>query len=204
MRAATGQIMSEWSLMARPKSEDKRNALLAAATQVIAELGVSAPTARIAQLAGVAEGTLFTYFRTKDELLNELYLALKGELRDVMLPTYPRAESVKSRARHAWRKYIEWGVANPDKRKAMTQLSVSDRISERTRAASLEAFAEVNTLLRESIAHGALRDHPPAFAAAILGSLAETTMDFISREPKRAERYSAAGFEAFWNAIAKE
>ncbi|HYS81455.1 MAG TPA: helix-turn-helix domain-containing protein, partial [Anaeromyxobacteraceae bacterium] len=64
--------------MARPKSEDKRNALLAAATQVIAELGVSAPTARIAQVAGVAEGTLFTYFRTKDELLNELYLALKG------------------------------------------------------------------------------------------------------------------------------
>ncbi|ABS25248.1 TetR/AcrR family transcriptional regulator [Anaeromyxobacter sp. Fw109-5] len=189
--------------MARPRSEDKRNALLTAAAQVIAELGVSAPTARIAQLAGVAEGTLFTYFRTKDELLNELYLALKAELRDVMLPNYPKAESVKNRARHAWRKYLEWGVSNPDKRKAMTQLAVSDRIYERTRAEALEAFAEVDALLRESTAHGALRDHPPAFAAAIMGSLAETTMDFIAREPKRAERYSAAGFEAFWNAVAR-
>jgi len=44
--------------MARPKSEDKRNAILAAAIPVIAEQGVGAPTAKIAQLAGVAEGTL--------------------------------------------------------------------------------------------------------------------------------------------------
>lgn len=67
----------------------------------------------------------------------------------------------------------------------------------------MEAFAEVNTLLHETTARGVLRDHPPAFVAAIMGSLAETTMDFISREPRRAERYSAAGFEAFWNAIGK-
>jgi DNA-binding transcriptional regulator YbjK len=30
--------------MARPKSDDKRNAILAAATQVVAEQGVGAPT----------------------------------------------------------------------------------------------------------------------------------------------------------------
>ena len=64
--------------MARPKSDDKRNAILAAATQVVAEQGVGAPTATIAKVAGVAEGTLFTYFATKDELLNRLYLELKS------------------------------------------------------------------------------------------------------------------------------
>jgi AcrR family transcriptional regulator len=51
--------------MARPRSEDKRNAILEAATEVVAEQGVSAPTARIAKRAGVAEGTLFTYFENK-------------------------------------------------------------------------------------------------------------------------------------------
>ena len=34
--------------MARPKSDDKRNAILTAATQVVAEQGLGAPTARIA------------------------------------------------------------------------------------------------------------------------------------------------------------
>ena len=60
--------------MARPLSEDKRTAILEAATEAVAMLGVSVPTAKIAKGAGVAEGTLFTYFANKDELLNRLYL----------------------------------------------------------------------------------------------------------------------------------
>ena len=75
--------------MARPKSDDKRNAILAAATQVVAEQGVGAPTATIARVAGVAEGTLFTYFATKDELLNRLYLELKLELSQAMRTATP-------------------------------------------------------------------------------------------------------------------
>jgi DNA-binding transcriptional regulator YbjK len=35
--------------MARPRSEDKRNAIVAAATRVIVTHGLSAPTALIAQ-----------------------------------------------------------------------------------------------------------------------------------------------------------
>jgi hypothetical protein len=38
--------------MARPLSNDKRTAILAAAAAVVAALGVSAPTARIAKGAG--------------------------------------------------------------------------------------------------------------------------------------------------------
>jgi AcrR family transcriptional regulator len=189
--------------MARPRSEDKRNAILAAAVQVIAEQGIGAPTARIAKLAGVAEGTLFTYFDTKDELLNQLYLEIKAELREVMMDKYPKAGSLQKRAHHVWNSYVDWGVAQPDKRRAMAQLAVSDRISTHARAAGMQAFAEVTTMIEDSIAKGALRDHPPAFVSAILGALAETTMEFIAREPAHAERYRSAGFEAFWHAIAR-
>src|SRR5690348_13111171 len=99
--------------MARAKSDDKRTAILAAATQVIAAEGISAATARIAKIAGVAEGTLFTYFSNKDVLLNQLYLQLKGELRDVMLPAYPKSRSLRNRVKHVWERYLEWGIANP-------------------------------------------------------------------------------------------
>ena len=64
--------------MARPKSEDKRDALMAAATRVIAAQGLSAPTAVIAREAGVSNGSLFTYFETKADLFNQLYLELKA------------------------------------------------------------------------------------------------------------------------------
>ena len=64
--------------MARPRSEDKRNALMAAATRVIVTQGLSAPTAMIAQEAAVSNGSLFTYFETKADLFNQLYLELKA------------------------------------------------------------------------------------------------------------------------------
>jgi AcrR family transcriptional regulator len=190
--------------MARPRSEDKRNAILAAATQVIAEQGVSAPTAKIASLAGVAEGTLFTYFSNKDELLNQLYVGIKSELRDVMMSTYPKTKSVKTRIRHAWQKYVDWGIAFPLKRKALGQLTVSDRITEPSKAAGMEAFAELTTMVEQNIDSGVLRNHPAVFVSAIMGTLAETTMDFMARYPDQAERYSDSGFDAFWNAISKK
>ena len=67
--------------MARPKSEDKRSAILGAATRVIVSEGLGAPTAMIAREAEVANGSLFTYFETKADLLNALYVELKGEMR---------------------------------------------------------------------------------------------------------------------------
>jgi AcrR family transcriptional regulator len=52
--------------MARPKSDDKRNAILTAAIATFAARGVwSTPTSAISKAAGIAEGTLFTYFGTK-------------------------------------------------------------------------------------------------------------------------------------------
>lgn len=190
--------------MARPKSDDKRNAILAAATQVVAEQGLGAPTARIAKLAGVAEGTLFTYFATKDELLNRLYLELKEDLSEAMQKGLPATHGLRNRLRYCWQQYVQWGVMFPDKRKVLAQLTVSERITEQTKAAGQRGFTEVSAVLQESIANGALRNQPPSFVGAILTSLAETSMDFMVRDPARADEYAASGFEAFWNAIASK
>lgn len=188
--------------MARPKSEDKRNAILDSALHVFAEQGLGAATAKIAKGAGVAEGTLFNYFSTKDELLNQLYLELKAEMRDLMLPGYPKDDSVKNRLRQTWRAYVDWGVDHPQKRKVMALLTMSDRITEQNKATSMVAFSDINATMQHAIDSGVFREQSPAFVAAILRTLADTTMEFMTTEPDQAEHYCAAGFEAYWNAIA--
>jgi len=187
--------------MARQKSEDKRNAILAAATDVVAEQGLGAPTARIARVAGVAEGTLFTYFASKDELLNALYMELKADLREAIMGAYPRGGAVRDRAWHAWKSYVEWGVAHPPRRRALAQLSVSDRITAESRATSSATFEDLSALIAERVAEGVLRGQPPEFTAAIMAALAEMTMDFVIRFPKKADQYTTLGFDAFWRAI---
>src|SRR6267154_1884648 len=112
--------------MAKPKSEDRRNAILSAATQVFAERGLGAPTAAITSAAGVAEGSLFTYFKTKDELVNALYREIKLELADAMMSGFPRKQNVGTRLRHVWDRYVNWGIANPKQRKVLAQLTVSE------------------------------------------------------------------------------
>lgn len=89
--------------MARPKSEDKKQALLEAATQAIAQSGIAASTAVIARNAGVAEGTLFRYFATKDELINTLYLHLKQDLCQSMIMELDRSiTDAKMMTRFIW------------------------------------------------------------------------------------------------------
>src|SRR6266566_9908297 len=108
--------------MARLKSEDKRNSILSAATEVFAERGLAAPTAAITAVAGVAEGTLFTYFRTKDELVNALYREIKLEVADAMMSGFPRKKSVRDRLQHVWNQYLAWGVENPLQHRVLTQI----------------------------------------------------------------------------------
>lgn len=97
--------------MARPKSEDKKQALLEAATAAFAQSGIAASTSAIARSAGVAEGTLFRYFATKDELLNELYLAIK--LRLVRRAGSGREAPERERAQYLEQLY-RLGRAQPD------------------------------------------------------------------------------------------
>src|SRR5258708_8658194 len=188
--------------MARPLSEDKRTAILGAATEVVAMLGVSAPTAKIAMGAGVAEGTLFTYFANKDELLNRLYLELKTDLRDAMMTGYPGSKSLIDRSRHVWDRFIGWGSAYPLKLKAMRQLTVSDRITAASKKLVGGAFGEFDDMMRECAAGRAMRHQPPSFVSAIMSAIADTTLDFIAREPAQAKRHTKAGFDAFWRAVA--
>src|SRR5215467_13328970 len=112
--------------MARPKSPEKRSAILQAAVHEIAEAGLGAPTARIARRAGIAEGTLFTYFATKEELLNQLYLELKVEVYKRLNTGFPHKANLERRAWHVWSSYLDWAIEFPEKRKVSVQLNVSD------------------------------------------------------------------------------
>src|SRR5882724_4531773 len=129
--------------MAKPKSEDKRNAILSAATQVFAERGLGAPTAAITSTAGIAEGSLFTYFKTKDELINALYREIKLELADAMMAGFPRKKSVRVRLQHVWDGYVNWGVANRAKRRVLAQLQVSGMLPKESIEAGGAPFVEL-------------------------------------------------------------
>ena len=192
--------------MARPKSEDKRNAILDAATRVFAERGLTAaPTSEISKQARIAEGTLFTYFKTKDDLINALYREIKLELADAMMSGFPRKKSVRTRLRHVWDSYVNWGVANPQQRKVLAQLQVSGMLSKESIEAGSAPFVEMQNMMRDAIEQHILRaDLLIELISKMLGALAEATMDLIVLKPTMANKYRNGGFEIYWAGIARK
>ena len=191
--------------MARPKSEDKRSAILDAATRLFAERGLAAaPTSEISRRAGVAEGTLFTYFETKDDLINSLYREIKLELADAMMSDFPRKKNVRTRLRHVWDRYVNWGIANPKQRKVLAQLQVSEVLTKESRDAGGTPFVEFQSMIRDAIEQRIFRNDLPAeLISKSLAALVEATIDLTVSNPAKAKDYRDSGFQMFWVGVTK-
>jgi AcrR family transcriptional regulator len=190
--------------MARSKSEDKRNAILLAATQVFAERGLGAPTSAISQAAGVAEGTLFTYFPTKDELINALYCEIKLELADAMMSDFPRRAGIRNRFEHVWDRYVSWGMNKPAEQKVMQQMMVWGGLTEESKLAGITPFLEIEKTAEAAVSQRLFLDRPLEFIRATMSALADTTMEFMRRHPNQAEQYRKDGFEMLWSAATRK
>lgn len=189
--------------MARPRSEEKRNTLLSVATQVFAKNGLSASTASITNAAGMAEGTLFIYFKGKDELMNTLYVEIKNDLAEAMLTGHTHKASPREGMQHIWNNYVDWGARNPDRLALLHKLKVWEGLKPEIPEATLARFEQLHKLIETAIADGAVKDVPYEFMLAIFSAHAETVLQFIKQNPDNADLYKKQGFELFWTGIAK-
>jgi AcrR family transcriptional regulator len=202
--------------MVRLKDDEKRKAILEAAIKVFAERGISStPTAAISKAAQIAEGTLFTYFNTKDVLINELYISMKAEMAEAILTDLPETDDFRATLEHIWKGYVAWGAANPNKNKVISQLKVSEKLSCESLDRANGPFAIIEKRVNEAIANKEVRAHSCEFMAAMMTGMADVTMAFMNRaqqtkelhpeelDPEELEiDYCKQGFEVLWNGIA--
>jgi AcrR family transcriptional regulator len=188
--------------MARPRSDDRRKAILSAATRVIASQGLAAATAAIAKDAGVSNGSLFVYFDTKAALLNELYIALKTEMTAAATAGLPAEGEPREQIFHMWTQWLRWATTNPEKRRALAQLEVADDITADTHRAVGSAFSGIAYLLERSRASGPMRDAPLGFVLSLTSAIADATIDAMIREPAEAAARSRVAFDAMWRVLA--
>lgn len=187
--------------MARLKSPEKRAAILDAAVEEIAEVGLGAATAKIAASAGVAAGTLFTYFASKDELLNELYRELKDEFYARVNADFPRKASLENRLRHIWMCYLAWTAESPKRRLVSAQLHLSGVITDETREFVAEGRGVIDATFRELETSRGARTLPGGFLRSVMSAMQDTTMDYVARQPRRRKEIVEKGFELYWRAV---
>jgi len=186
--------------LARPRSDEKRKAILDAALEIFAECGTDhAPTAAISKAAGVAEGSLFTYFKTKDELMNELYLELRRES-NRYLGDIPQTSDPRARLRYIWDKFLEYGSAHPKRLKVMAQLRSSGKLYGENETPAMGMTAVMDAV-REVVAGKELESAPTEFVAWMLRAQAEITVQYIQAHPGDGKVCSDLGFKMAWASL---
>lgn len=188
--------------MARPRSADRRNTILAAATHVVAAQGLAAATAAIAKEAGVSNGSLFVYFDTKSALLNELYVTLKADMGAAAVAGLPPDAEPREQLRHMWTRWLHWATTQPEKHRTLAHLEVSDDISADSHAVASAALGGIAEILRRCLADGPMRDVPLGFVLALANAMADATIAAMVREPDAATDRADVAFDAIWRVFA--
>jgi AcrR family transcriptional regulator len=174
---------------------------MSAATRIIASQGLGAATMTIAKEAGVSNGSLFTYFETKADLLNQLYVELKAEMAAAALDGLPAESDIRKQVLHMWSHWLRWATSYPEKRRTLAHLSVSDDITPESRQTAHQTMAGIAKLLERSRENGPMRDAPLPFVVALMSALADATIDFMIRDPANADKHCIAVFDAMWRML---
>lgn len=188
--------------MARPRSDERRQAILSGAARVIASDGVSTSTAAIAKESGVSNGSLFGYFDTKVTLFNELYITLKTEMANAAAADLPTNQSPREQVRHLWTQWLSWATSHPEKRRALAQLDVADEISDHSHQLVRAAQSGIAELIERSRANGPMAGVPLHFVMILVVAMADATVDAIIREPQQSQLHTEVGFDAVWRVLA--
>ena len=187
--------------MPRPRSDEKRAAILDAATRFIVAHGLSAPTAGIAKEAGVANGSLFTYFKTKTDLFNQLYLEIKTGMAAAVTKDVYEATGDRERYQRLWENWMQWAIAHPEKRAVLAQLAVSEELTAETKMAGHRAMAPVAELLQRVVSSGPMAQVSMSFAMSLMNATAEATIEAMSQDTAHAQEHCKTGFDALWRML---
>jgi AcrR family transcriptional regulator len=190
--------------MARRRIADKQQAILDAAIEVFAARGFwDTPTSLISKTAGVADGTLFNYFKTKDDLICEVYLKLKRELAKRLVDGMAAHTTFREKLRYGWHEYINWALENPAKFAVLQQIGTSFDLSDEVKAAGMEPFVDLQELASQRIAVGELQEYPVDYLATVLEGLVVATIRFFAQQPQDRAQIIDVGFEILWNGIVR-
>jgi AcrR family transcriptional regulator len=184
----------------------KADAIRAATLRLVARRGLhDTPISAIAREAGVAVGTAYLYFESKEALINALYLELVGDRdragSDGAGPELPPRE----RLWRAWSSYARWHLENRDASNFIQQCEASGILAEETRAREVEMHAAGVASFAEAVRRRLLRDVPlQVFYALFMGPVLVLARMQERREIEITEEILRLTFDGVARAVLSE
>lgn len=181
---------------------DKRAAILAAALELFAENGFhGSPTSMIAERAGVGVGTIYRYFKDKDELIQELHRELHDDAVARICDGYPEEQPVRERFIFLFTRLLRLFLAEPRNFKFMEQYYFSP-FPQRCGHSAENGNSVMKQLLLYAREQQIIKDAPlPVLEAVAFGPIVALAKENINRQLAVDEGMIATVVEACWDGL---
>jgi len=181
----------------------KRKKIIEVAIKLFVERGFhGTPTSLIAKEAGIATGTLFNYFKTKDILINEIFMEIKLEQKESILKDLDGAKTCKMKLRKIWNNLIIWGIENSEERKFINYFSNSNFISDNTKTEIHKNYKFLLDIFREIIEKKDMKNiNELMLILNFMGACIFTAKYFHITNENYDEKLSDEPFERFCKSI---
>lgn len=184
--------------------KDKRKAIMEAALKLFTERGFhGTSTAQISKEAGVATGTPFNYFSSKEDLVNSLYSEVKSRLSSCIKEGIDIEATSQDKIKKLWSNFIIFGVNNPEEFLFIEQFCSSPDITKFTREEVMKDYTFIFDLM-EDFKKEYHRHVPTELVLMIFYNSTRAVVSFIldSKTSKDEEKIIEDGFQILWKGLA--
>ena len=186
---------------------EKEKQILAAALQLFVAFGFhGTPTSKIAVQAGVSNGTLFHYYKTKEDLVIALYNDIKSDLGAYLSAQTDGHDDLETRIRKSFSLSLYWALDNPEKFYYIQQFHFSPHLA-KISPESIAGQSRVHLqLIAEGIEAGLLKPLPVQLLFTLVSSQVYGLYQYLSTPGFPADQRHAVieeGFALLWRMIKK-
>ncbi|WP_321423334.1 TetR/AcrR family transcriptional regulator [uncultured Methanobacterium sp.] len=185
--------------------KEKEQKILDTSLKLFVEKGFhGTSTAEIAKTAGVATGTLFHYFKTKEELIDRLYIYTKESILEEVQGDYDENNPFKDNVKLLWLKFVCLGIKDPYKFNFIMTFHCSPYITAFTKGRIEEKFVELLEIYKKGFEEGKIKEiYDELLMDYFWGNILNTIMHFEKNPEKMNKENVDLSFELFWDGISR-
>lgn len=183
--------------------KEKELQILNASLNLFVEKGFhGTSTAEIAKTAGVATGTLFHYFKTKEDLINRLYLYSKECMLNKISGHYNSEKSFKDNVKSLWVVMVDFGVNSPEMFQFILSFHCSPYITSLTKKEVETRSERVLEAYLVGIEEQKIKNVSYELIMDFLWGNIVATVNHLEKHPeKRNGKTRDIAFDLFWDGI---
>lgn len=194
-------------MISQSKLEDKRERILIAARRLFVNQGIQrTSTASIAREAGVANGTLFHYFKTKEELIHALHEDISKSHFIVTTAGIADENNIKSKIRLWCSNTIKWALNRPLDFLFMQQCNITPNCIKHTAGRTHEHKLFFIELIDQGKKSGILKDFPTDIVYQLITYQIHGMIHYLLQHEDLQQNNAFPGmaFDISWDSISKE